>query len=175
FEILAQDTNIPCDSTAKLEMIQLLASASGSIGMAGGQAIDLASVGKQLSLQQLENMHQLKTGALIRASVLLGAMCSPHANAEMLDRLTTYGHCIGLAFQIQDDILDVIADTETLGKPQGSDIQQNKPTYPALLGLEGSRERAMELHNQALAALDIFDESANTLRNLSAYIVDRGH
>lgn len=175
FEILAQDQNIPCDSAARLEMIQLLASASGSIGMAGGQAIDLASVGKQLSLEQLENMHQLKTGALIRASVLLGAMCSPLANTEMLDRLAHYGHCIGLAFQIQDDILDVIADTETLGKPQGSDIEQNKPTFPALLGLEGARMRAMELHHQALAALDIFDESADTLRNLSAYIVERGY
>ena len=175
FEILAKDKNIPCESAAKLDMIQLLASASGSLGMAGGQAIDLDSVGKQLSLQQLENMHQLKTGALIRASVLLGAMCSPLANADILDRLTTYGRCIGLAFQIQDDILDVIADTETLGKPQGSDIEQNKPTYPALLGLDGSRKRAMELHQQALTALDVFDESADTLRNLSAYIVERGH
>lgn len=175
FEILARDCKIPCDSSARLEMIQLLASASGSVGMAGGQAIDLDSVGKQLSLEQLENMHQLKTGALIQASVLLGAMCSPHTNKDELDRLTTYGHCIGLAFQIQDDILDVVADTKTLGKPQGSDMQQNKPTYPALLGLEGARERALELHQQALTALDIFDESADTLRNLSAYIVQRGH
>ena len=175
FEILALDRKIPCDHRARLDMIQLLASASGSIGMAGGQAIDLDSVGKQLSLEQLENMHQLKTGALIQASVLLGAMCSPHANKDVLARLTTYGHCIGLAFQIQDDILDVIADTETLGKPQGSDIEQNKPTYPALLGLEGARERALELHQQALAVLDIFDESADSIRKLSAYIVQRGH
>ncbi|MFW2374261.1 MAG: (2E,6E)-farnesyl diphosphate synthase [Gammaproteobacteria bacterium] len=175
FEILARDSKIPCDSNAKLDMVQLLASASGSIGMAGGQAIDLDSVGKQLSLEQLENMHQLKTGALIQASVLLGAMCSPDANREMLDRLTTYGHCIGLAFQIQDDILDVTADTETLGKPQGSDMEQNKPTYPALLGLDGARERALELHQLALTALEIFDQSADTLRSLSAYIVQRGH
>ncbi len=175
FEIMARDTEIPCDSTTRLEMIQLLASASGSSGMAGGQAIDLASVGKQLTLEQLENMHQLKTGALIRASVLLGAMCSPLVNTDILARLTTYGHCIGLAFQIQDDILDVIADTEILGKPQGSDIELNKPTYPALLGLDGARERARELHHQALAALDIFDESADALRKLSAYIVERGY
>ncbi len=175
FEILASDDSMLCDTGTRLEMIRLLAQASGSIGMAGGQAIDLASVGKQLTLEQLENMHQLKTGALIRASVLLGAMCSPKANARILEQLDSYAHCIGLAFQIQDDILDIVADTETLGKPQGSDEQQNKPTYPALLGLDGARQRAMDLHKQALKALEIFDESADTLRQLSAYIVERSY
>jgi farnesyl diphosphate synthase len=114
-------------------MIKLLAQASGSMGMAGGQAIDLAAVGLSLNLDQLENMHLLKTGALIRASVLLGAMCSPNIQAAKLEALDTYARCVGLAFQIHDDVLDVTADTETLGKPQGSDQQLNKPTYPSLL------------------------------------------
>ncbi|MCW9013282.1 MAG: (2E,6E)-farnesyl diphosphate synthase [Gammaproteobacteria bacterium] len=175
FEVLAKDEHMSCNSTTRLDMIRLLAEASGSTGMAGGQAIDLDSVGKQLALDQLENMHQLKTGALIRASVLLGAMCSPDASAEVLQKLDTYAHCVGLAFQIHDDILDVVADTATLGKPQGSDQAQNKPTYPALLGLDGARERALDLHHQSLAALDIFNESADTLRQLSAYIVERKH
>ena len=175
FEILAKDKHMDCDASTRIDMIRLLAEASGSMGMAGGQAIDLAAVGQQLSLDELENMHRLKTGALIRASVLLGAMCGPQVDTEILQRLDTYAHCVGLAFQIHDDVLDVIADTETLGKPQGSDQQQNKPTYPALLGLDGARERAMDLHHQALNALDIFDDSADILRKLSAYIVEREH
>jgi geranylgeranyl diphosphate synthase, type II len=175
FEVLAKDQQMDCSAEPRLSMIQLLAEASGSIGMAGGQAIDLDAVGKSLTLEQLENMHVLKTGALIKASVLLGAMCSADINETMLKQLETYAHCVGLAFQIQDDILDVIADTETLGKPQGSDEQQNKPTYPALLGLDGAKQRAMDLHHQALAALEGFDESADTLRQLSAYIIERSH
>jgi farnesyl diphosphate synthase len=175
FEILAQDKSLNCDPQTRLDMIYLLAVSSGSIGMAGGQAIDLAAVGQSLDLDQLENMHRLKTGALIRTSVLLGAMCSPDAGKEVLKRLDQYAKCVGLAFQIQDDILDVVADTETLGKPQGSDEQRNKPTYPALMGLDGARELARELHRQALTSLDIFDQSADTLRQLSAYIVERGH
>jgi geranylgeranyl pyrophosphate synthase len=175
FEILAKDEHMGCDAATRVDMIRLLAEASGSIGMAGGQAIDLAAVGQQLSLDELENMHRLKTGALIRASVVLGAMCGPQVDAEILHKLDTYAHCVGLAFQIHDDVLDVIADTETLGKPQGSDEQQNKPTYPALLGLDGARERALALHHQALEALEVFDDSADTLRTLSAYIVEREH
>lgn len=175
FEILATDKAMQADAENRLTMIQLLARASGSIGMAGGQAIDLAAVGKDLKLEELENMHLLKTGALIRASVLLGAMCSPDIEATKIDALDTYARCVGLAFQIHDDVLDVTADTETLGKPQGSDEQQNKPTYPALLGLEGAKQRALDLHHQALQALEIFGESADILRNLSAYIVERGH
>ncbi len=175
FEILAADEALTTSAENRIRMIRLLAQASGSIGMAGGQAIDLGAVGQALDLQQLENMHLLKTGALIRASVLLGAMCSDGTSQQQLDALDTYAECVGLAFQIQDDILDVIADTETLGKPQGSDIEQNKPTYPALLGLDGARERALELHQRAMQALDIFDESADLLRQLSAYIIERGH
>lgn len=175
FEILALDKAAEVDPSTRLNMIRLLAQASGSVGMAGGQAIDLAAVGKPLALNELENMHQLKTGALIGASVLLGAMCSPHTSQTQLEALDTYAHCVGLAFQIQDDVLDVTADTATLGKPQGSDIEQNKPTYPSLLGLEGAKERALELHQRALDALDIFGPSADLLRQLSAYIVEREH
>ncbi|HED32961.1 MAG TPA: (2E,6E)-farnesyl diphosphate synthase [Gammaproteobacteria bacterium] len=175
FEVLATDSAMHVDASGRIEMIKLLAQASGSLGMAGGQAIDLAAVGKSLSLNELENMHRLKTGALIRASILLGAMCSPGAEEDKLSALDTYSRCVGLAFQIHDDVLDVTADTETLGKPQGSDIEQNKPTYPALLGLQGAMDRAQELHHRAIDALSVFDESADTLRQLSAYIVERGH
>ncbi len=175
FEILAADQSIKASAESRIKMIQLLAQASGSMGMAGGQAIDLGVVGKSLQLDELENMHLLKTGALIRASVLLGAMCSDSVENTQLEALDTYAYCVGLAFQIQDDVLDVIADTETLGKPQGSDIEQNKPTYPALLGLDGAKQRALELHQRAISALDVFDESADTLRQLSAYIIERGH
>jgi len=175
FEILATDTMLESSAETRLQMIKLLAQASGSSGMAGGQAIDLGAVGRNLSLEELENMHVLKTGALINASVRLGAMCKPDIAQEKLIALDTYARCVGLAFQIHDDILDVTADTETLGKPQGSDEQQNKPTYPALLGLQGAQERALALHQQALDALDIFNESADILRQLSAYIVERGN
>jgi len=175
FEVLATDKAMQVSAESRIRMIQLLARASGSIGMAGGQAIDLGAVGKDLKLEELENMHLLKTGALIRASVLLGAMCSPDIEEKKLDALDTYARCVGLAFQIHDDVLDVTADTETLGKPQGSDEEQNKPTYPALLGLEGAKQRALDLHSQALEALEIFDDSADVLRKLSAYIVERRH
>ncbi|RDH81253.1 MAG: (2E,6E)-farnesyl diphosphate synthase [endosymbiont of Galathealinum brachiosum] len=175
FEVLASDSAMQTSAGNRIEMIKLLAQASGSVGMAGGQAIDLGAVGKSLVLEELENMHLLKTGALIRASVLLGAMCSPNIQAAKLEALDTYARCVGLAFQIHDDVLDVTADTETLGKPQGSDEQQNKPTYPALLGIEGARERALDLHKRAIKALESFDDSADVLRQLSAYIIERGH
>ena len=175
FEILAGDEQLSCSAQTRLDMIRMLAEASGSLGMAGGQAIDLAAVGQALNLDELENMHRLKTGALIRASVSLGALCSPNVDAEKLTRLDVYARCVGLAFQIHDDILDVVADTATLGKPQGSDQLHNKPTYPALLGLDGARQLALSQHQQALAALEGFDEQADTLRQLSAYIIEREH
>jgi farnesyl diphosphate synthase len=154
-------------------MLSLLTEASGAHGMAGGQAVDLASVGKQLTLQQLEHMHRLKTGALIRASILLGGMCKQDISEDELKMLSDYALCIGLSFQIQDDILDVIGDTETLGKPQGSDQEQEKPTFPAILGLEESRQRAIQQHELALKILEPLDEKADSLRQLSAYIVER--
>jgi len=173
YEILADENNGNLQSSRRIQMLKLLTQASGAHGMAGGQAVDLASVGKTLNLDQLEAMHRLKTGALIRASILLGAMSKPDISAEELDMLDNYAHCIGLSFQIQDDILDVISDTETLGKPQGSDQAQHKPTYPAILGLEASRQRALEQHELAIQHLQPMGKNADMLRQLSAYIVER--
>jgi len=173
YEILAKDDHEELTAEHRIEMLSLLTEASGAHGMAGGQAVDLASVGKQLTLEQLEHMHQLKTGALIRASILLGGMCKQDVSKDELQMLSDYARCIGLSFQIQDDILDVIGDTETLGKPQGSDQEQEKPTFPAILGLEESKQRAIQQHELALKILEPLDEKADSLRLLSAYIVER--
>ena len=173
YEILTENAELNISAEHRIEMLRLLTIASGANGMAGGQAVDLASVGKPLTLQQLETMHQLKTGALIRASIMLGAMCQPELPGDQQQALDDYARCIGLSFQIQDDILDVVSDTETLGKPQGSDAEQSKPTYPAIIGLDASRKLALEQHEAALAHLDGFDARADSLRQLSAYIVER--
>jgi farnesyl diphosphate synthase len=173
YEILAKDDHKELTPQHRIAMLSLLTEASGAHGMAGGQAVDLASVGKQLTLEQLEHMHQLKTGALIRASILLGGMCKKDISDREIQILSDYARCIGLSFQIQDDILDVISDTETLGKPQGSDEKQEKPTFPAILGLETSKQRALEQHQLALKILEPLDEKADSLRQLSAYIVER--
>ncbi len=172
FEILAAN-NLQVENGRQLEMLTLLATASGADGMAGGQAIDLAAVGSRLSLDELEAMHRLKTGALIRASILLGAMCKTAVTQLELALLGRYADCIGLSFQIQDDILDVIGDTETLGKPCGSDEKMQKPTYPSILGLDASRKLALDLHHQALVHIETLDERADKLRQLSIYIVER--
>lgn len=173
FYLLARtQANFP-DPKALLNMIETLAQAAGSRGMAGGQAIDLASVGRTLNLAELEDMHIHKTGALIRASVIMPAICKREIGRASFDRLDHFAKCIGLAFQIQDDILDVEGDTATLGKPQGSDHQQNKPTYPALMGLEEAKARALALHDDAQRSLNSFDERADSLRNIATYIVKR--
>lgn len=158
----------------RLAMIERLALASGSRGMVGGQAIDLAAVGRTLDMAELEDMHIHKTGMLIRASVLLGALCAEQADDATQHALDHYGKAIGLAFQVQDDILDVTGSTEQLGKQAGADLALDKPTYPALLGLSGARERARELHQTALDALADLDERADPLRWISQYIVERG-
>ena len=173
YEILAKDDHKELTPEHRIEMLSLLTEASGAHGMAGGQAVDLASVGKKLTLEQLEHMHRLKTGALIRASILLGGMCKQDINQQELAILSEYALCIGLSFQIQDDILDVISDTETLGKPQGSDQEQEKPTFPAIIGLEESKRRALQQHEAALKILEPLDQKADSLRQLSAYIVER--
>ena len=154
-------------------LVQVLARASGSRGMAGGQAVDLDSVGRTLTLAQLESMHLRKTGALIRASVRLGALGAGAHEPEVLDRLDTYARCIGLAFQIRDDVLDIESDTETLGKRQGADARLDKPTYPAIIGLEASRAHARALHEQACESLAPFGSDAGFLRDLSGFIVSR--
>ncbi len=171
FEQLASAPEVS-DST-RVNLIRELAAASGAGGMVGGQAIDLASVNQQPTLEQLQHMHTLKTGALIRASVRMGAIATGAVNAQQLNALSLYADAIGLAFQVQDDILDVVADTETLGKQQGADIALNKPTYVSLLGLEQAQQKAQQLHQTALNALSMFGQSADTLRALSAYIIER--
>ena len=173
FEILAEAENLGVGAARRLQMIRALAAASGSRGMAGGQAIDLYAVGRALTLDELKTMHNHKTGALIKASVQLGALCAEDTGEQRLAELCRYAERIGLAFQIHDDVLDIEADTETLGKPQGSDQDRNKPTYPNLLGLEGAKQAAQEMSAAAIAALEAFDERADTLRQLAAYIVER--
>lgn len=173
FQVLAHDASIDVPAESRLAMVDALAAASGSCGMVGGQAIDLDSVGKALDLPGLEAMHIRKTGALIRASVRLAALARPGLDAAVADRLDHYAKCIGLAFQIQDDILDEESDTQTLGKTQGKDRDNNKPTYPALLGLNGAREKAAELHEEALESLSAFGAEADHLRALASFIVQR--
>lgn len=175
FHILAHDSKMIRDPAARLAMITQLAQASGSRGMCGGQAIDLGAVGRTLNLAELEDMHIHKTGALIRASVLLGAMSSPELEPKLLSHLDHFAKCIGLMFQIQDDILDVESDTATLGKQQGADIARDKPTYPALVGLNEAKRMAADLHLEAIAKLEPFGASAEPLRWLAEYIITRRH
>jgi farnesyl diphosphate synthase len=175
FEILANDSAIQVGAEARIKMIAALTRASGSVGMVGGQAIDLGSVGRKLTLPELENMHIHKTGALIRASVNLAALSKPDLDADVAKKLDHYAKCIGLSFQVKDDILDIEADTATLGKTQGKDVDNDKPTYPALLGMAGAKQKALELHEQAVASLSGFGSEADLLRDLSLYIIERSH
>ncbi|MBI5889343.1 MAG: polyprenyl synthetase family protein [Nitrosomonadales bacterium] len=177
FQLLSEH-RLNDDAARQLQMVKLLAVASGSRGMAGGQAIDLASVGKQLSLPELEQMHIHKTGALIRAAVLLGAQCGAENNRgnltqAQLDKLDRFGKCMGLAFQVVDDVLDSEADTATLGKTAGKDADNNKPTYVTLLGVAEAKKMAAELHRDALDALTEFGAAARRLRELADFIVMR--
>ncbi|MCZ6578349.1 MAG: polyprenyl synthetase family protein, partial [Gammaproteobacteria bacterium] len=175
FYILSHDPNMTADCKARLQMIEILSLFSGSRGMAGGQSIDLASVGKPLNITELETMHIHKTGALIRTCILFSALSTDRLSKIRFDALDSYAKCIGLSFQVQDDILDVVGDTQTLGKPQGSDHERNKPTYPSIIGLQASREKTLELHQKALDALAIFGEEAEILRYISAWFVERTH
>ncbi len=173
FYILSHDPRLSIVADTRLRMIEALALASGSRGMAGGQAIDLASVGKTLSVTELENMHIHKTGALIRSSVLLGAYATTEVTDEQIKRLSHFANCIGLAFQIRDDILDIEGDTHTLGKTQGKDIAMDKPTYPSLIGLEAAREKAEDLYQRALKSLSDLDQRADMLRRIAEFIIVR--
>ena len=173
FQVLCQDEGMAQAPAVRLRMLGVLAQAAGSRGMVGGQAIDLAAVGQELTLAELENMHIHKTGALIRASVLLGALSQAQVEPRLLEQLDHYAKCIGLAFQIRDDILDVIGDTATLGKAAGADRAHAKPTYPSVLGLDGSRDHARALHQDALASLEAFGSEAEPLRWIAHYIVER--
>ena len=173
FEVIGNAQLNPQDAQTRLDMLMILTRAAGSAGMVGGQAIDLESVGRKIDQAALETMHRHKTGALIEASVRLGALASGRADATSLAALEQYAQAIGLAFQVHDDILDVESDTATLGKTQGKDQAHDKPTYPALLGLDEAKAYALALRDQALAALEGFGDSAEPLRALARYIVER--
>ena len=173
FQILAMDPKIETNDSQRLKMIETLSLASGSNGMAGGQAIDLASVGLELNIDELENMHSHKTGALIKASAEIGALSAKDISSELFTSISNYAKYIGIAFQIKDDILDIESETAVLGKPQGSDIALNKPTYPNLLGLDGAKEMADKLHLKAIKCLDVFDKKAKMLRQIADYIIKR--
>jgi farnesyl diphosphate synthase len=173
FLVLARDDALPGGAKARLAMIDTLAWAAGSRGMAGGQAMDLDAVGRDIDLTTLENIHIHKTGALIRASVRMASLADPGLAPDLAERLDHYAKCLGLAFQIRDDILDIEAPTAILGKTKGKDQAQDKATYPALMGLEAARQAATDLVKEALASLDPFDAKADPLRWLAGYIVQR--
>lgn len=176
FQVLAADQAMAASPKARVEMIELLARSSGSRGMAGGQALDLAAEGATLEgVVELENIHIHKTGALIRAAVRLATLLVDDINAESARQLDHYAKCIGLAFQVQDDILDVEGDTAVLGKTQGKDQRQDKATYPSLLGLDAAREKAQLLCDEALASVDHLDAKADPLRWIAHYIIHRNH
>ncbi|QKM65744.1 geranyl transferase [Polynucleobacter tropicus] len=170
FEVLA---TAPGDANQRLKMIACLAAASGSRGMAGGQAIDLESVGKKLDLPGLKQMHAMKTGALLSCAVELGGIAA-NLNAEQLAKLDQYSKALGLAFQIVDDVLDATADSQTLGKTAGKDAAANKPTYVTLMGLDYAQQQAKELQEIAMSSLDGFGIQAQALKDLALLVVNRG-
>ncbi len=172
FELLADAPGLGAEQ--RIAMVKVLAKAAGPAGMVGGQFIDIQATGSDMTLEQLQAMHSLKTGALIRASLALGGIAAG-ASEQQLAALDEYGTHIGLAFQVVDDILDVEGDTATLGKTQGKDDEANKPTYVKLLGLDGAKAEAQRLLQAALEALNSFGASADHLRDLARYIVERDH
>ena len=170
FEVLASE--LPPESPSSLVTINTIARACGSMGMAGGQALDLGAVGLTLSEQQLTTMHRLKTGALITASVTAPGILSG-ADAKTLGHMASFGECIGLAFQVHDDILDVTGNSELTGKSTLADAALNKPTFPSILGLENSRKRAHELHDEAISHLQYIDGDTECLSWLANYVINR--
>jgi len=173
FRVLAEDDAMRAAPEVRIQMVEKLACAAGSRGMAGGQALDLDAEGRELDAVQLENIHIHKTGALIRAGVRLATLLDDDADPAAARNLDRYSKCIGLAFQVQDDILDVAGKTAVLGKTQGKDQRQEKATYPGLLGLEAAREKAQLLCREALDTLEGFDTRADPLRWIAQYIVER--
>ncbi len=175
FQLISESALLRVGHKIRLTMLTILCKAVGGAGMVAGQSIDLIAVGKQISPQQLETLHRLKTAALIRASVQLGALSTGVASAAQLQALSNYADFIGLAFQVQDDILDVQSNTATLGKQQGADQALNKPTYVSLLGIAGAKQKARQLCQQAIDSLEIFAESGMALRAIAGYIVQRNY
>ncbi|HLG53570.1 MAG TPA: farnesyl diphosphate synthase [Steroidobacteraceae bacterium] len=175
FEILAGDTALPVDPARRLEMIRVLAHASGTQGMAGGQAMDLAAVGQRLARDQVEEMHARKTGALIRAAVTITCLAAPSLPAQMRKGLEHYGAAVGLSFQIVDDLLDVLGDPALTGKGAGSDALRGKPTYPSVAGIAAARQRAAELAGEGIEAIRAFGPEALHLREFATELVARSH
>ena len=173
FHVLTRDPAVPGGAATRLRLVELLAEASGSFGMAGGQAIDLAVQGRRIDQEQVEEMHARKTGALIRASVMMAAACAPSLDVRLREALAAFAAPIGLAFQIQDDLLDVLGDVSTLGKATGADSERAKPTHPSIIGIEASQERVRLLHAQALDVLEPFGSRADTLRALANWLLSR--
>jgi geranylgeranyl pyrophosphate synthase len=173
FQLLASDPALPASPAIRLRLIDMLAQAIGTFGMAGGQAIDLAVQGMRLDITQVEDMHARKTGAVIRASVLMAAECAPPLDAALYAALTRFATAVGLAFQIQDDLLDVMGDVSTLGKATGADSERAKPTHPAVIGISASQQRVRLLHSQAIHALAPFGDRAESLRSLAHWLLSR--
>ena len=173
FQLLASDPKLPASPATRIRLIDVLAHAIGTFGMAGGQAIDLAVQGMRLDIGQVEDMHARKTGAVIRASVLMAAECAPSLDSNLHAALTRFASAVGLAFQIQDDLLDVTGDVSTLGKATGADSERAKPTHPAVIGIAASQQRMRLLHNQAINALAPFGDRAESLRSLAHWLLSR--
>jgi geranylgeranyl pyrophosphate synthase len=173
FQLLATDAALPASPAIRLRLIDMLAQAIGTFGMAGGQAIDLAVQGQRLDINQVEDMHARKTGAVIRVSVLMAAECAPPLDPNLYAALTRFAAAVGLAFQIQDDLLDLIGDVVTLGKATGADSERAKPTHPAIIGIPASQQRVRLLHTQAINALAPFGDRAQSLRSLAHWLLSR--
>jgi geranylgeranyl diphosphate synthase type II len=173
FEVLATDPAMTRDPACRLETVRILAQASGTAGMAGGQALDLDAVGRRLSIEAVEDMHRRKTGALIEASIMMAAAARPALPQARREALQRCGAALGLAFQIVDDLLDVEGDAATVGKPVRADAAAEKPTFPAVAGVAAARARAFQLRDEALAALAGFGPEADGLRDVTRYIVER--
>ena len=173
--VLAADPGLAASAAVRLKLVSLLSLASGSLGMTGGQAIDLALQGMRPGIAEVEELHARKTGALITASVLMAAECAPTLAPPLYEALRRYAEAIGLAFQIQDDLLDVLGDATVLGKPTGADSERDQPTHPAIIGVAQSQERVRLLHRQAVEALTPFGERAAPLRALAQWLLARRH
>jgi geranylgeranyl pyrophosphate synthase len=175
FQTLAGDPSLPADPAVRLKLVEILTIASGTRGMAGGQAVDLAAMGRQLSIGEIETMHALKTGALIHACVMMAAACAPALTDAQREGLDAYARAIGLAFQIQDDLLDIEGDPQMLGKAVGADQALNKPTYPLIAGIDAARARMHELHQRALSSLQVPGLQGDLLVAMSNWLVLRKH
>lgn len=175
FEIISQHQFTTIDAQTQIKLIQMLSKAAGYQGMCGGQALDINATNKQISLDELENVHLLKTGALLNASILMPALCCNTISETSLIQLRNFAIKIGLLYQVHDDIIDITSTEETLGKPAGSDLNANKSTYPALLGLDGAKQKEQQLVKQALCALDSLPYNTKTLLNFSQFLIERVH